>query len=140
MKREESKQGLAPESLDVVEVEPGAYSVIRNGRSFSIVFDGSDFVIDGVRTAIPPDPRDWRGGGSEVAAGGSQRITAPMPGRVVSILVSVGDTVEAGSGVVVVEAMKMQNELKSARAGTVVSIHVKEGATVGGGEVLATIE
>jgi biotin carboxyl carrier protein len=130
----------ARQRLDIVEVEPGAFSVIREGRSFSVVFDGTDFVIEGVRVAVPPDPRDWRDGGGEVAAGGPQRLTAPMPGRVVSILVAVGDTVEAGAGVVVVEAMKMQNELKASRAGTVRSIHAKEGSTVGAGEVLATIE
>ena len=90
--------------------------------------------------AVPADPRDWKGNAEEVAAGGPQRITAPMPGRVVSVLVAKGDMVEAGAGIVIVEAMKMQNEMKSARAGKVVSIRVKEGATVGAGEVLATIE
>jgi len=134
------KNDQSPESLDIVEVEPGAFSVIRKGRSFSVVFDGADFVIDGVRVAVPPDPRDWKGDASEIAAGGPQRITAPMPGRVVSILVSKGDEVEAGAGIVVVEAMKMQNEMKALRAGKVVSIRVSEGATVGAGEVLATIE
>jgi biotin carboxyl carrier protein len=134
------KKDQPPESVDIVEVEPGAYSVIRKGRSFSVVFDGSDFVIDGVRVAVPPDPRDWTGDAEEVATGGPQRITAPMPGRVVSLLVVKGQEVEAGAGIVVVEAMKMQNEMKAARAGKVVSIRVKEGATVAAGEVLATIE
>ena len=134
------KNDETTEPLDIVEVEPGAYSVIRKGRSFSVVFDGTDFVINGVRVAVPPDPRDSRGDAGEIAASGPQRITAPMPGRVVSILVAKGDEVEAGAGIVVVEAMKMQNELKAARAGRVSSIRVVEGATVGGGEVLATID
>jgi biotin carboxyl carrier protein len=128
------------EAVDIVEVEPGTYSVIRQGRSFSVVFDGADFVIDGVRVAVPADPRDWKGNAEGVDAGGPQRITAPMPGRVVSVLVAKGELVEAGAGIVIVEAMKMQNEMKAARAGKVVSIRVKEGATVGAGEVLATIE
>src|SRR5262245_34016681 len=115
------------EPIDIVEVEPGAFSVIRKGRSFSVVFDGTDFVIGGVRVAVPPDPRDWRGGDSELAAGGPQKITSPMPGRVVSILVAPGDEVEAGAGIVVIEAMKMQNEMKASRAGRVAAIHVKEG-------------
>jgi len=63
-----------------------------------------------------------------------------MPGKVVRVLVSAGDQVEAGQGVVVVEAMKMQNELKSARAGHVVTITAVAGATVNAGEILASIE
>ena len=60
-----------------------------------------------------------------------------MPGKVVRLLVSQGDPVEAGQGIAVVEAMKMQNEMKSARAGTVISLSVKEGDTVSAGQVLA---
>ena len=128
------------QSLDVVEVEPGAFSVIDEGRSFSVVFDGSHFVIDGVRVEMPRDPRDWTGAEGEVGGGGPQKILAPMPGRVVSILVTIGDEVEAGAGVAVVEAMKMQNEMKAKQPGKVVAIHVRDGATVAAGEVLVTIE
>jgi biotin carboxyl carrier protein len=63
-----------------------------------------------------------------------------MPGKVVRVLVAAGDTVEAGQGLLVVEAMKMQNEMKASRAGRILSVTVKEGATVAAGEVLATIE
>jgi biotin carboxyl carrier protein len=63
-----------------------------------------------------------------------------MPGKVVRILLEAGANVEAGQGVVVVEAMKMQNELKSPRDGVIVSIDVTEGSTVNAGEVLAIIE
>jgi biotin carboxyl carrier protein len=63
-----------------------------------------------------------------------------MPGKVVRVLVAPGDSVEAGQGVAVVEAMKMQNEMKASRAGKVLSVPAKEGATVAAGEVLATIE
>jgi len=63
-----------------------------------------------------------------------------MPGKVVRVLVAPGDSVEAGQGIAVVEAMKMQNEMKAARAGKVLSVPAKEGATVAAGEVLATIE
>jgi biotin carboxyl carrier protein len=58
----------------------------------------------------------------------------------VRILVAVGDQVEAGAGIVVVEAMKMQNEMKSPKAGTVVALNIKTGATVNGGDVLAIVE
>jgi biotin carboxyl carrier protein len=63
-----------------------------------------------------------------------------MPGKVVRLLVAAGDSVEAGQGIVVVEAMKMQNELKAPRAGKVTALAAKMGATVSAGEVLATIE
>jgi len=67
-------------------------------------------------------------------------ILAPMPGKVVRVQTEVGATVEKGAGVIVVEAMKMQNEMKSPRDGVVVSINVKPGDTVNAGDVLAVIE
>jgi biotin carboxyl carrier protein len=67
-------------------------------------------------------------------------ILAPMPGKVVRVQTEAGASVEKGTGVVVVEAMKMQNEMKSPRAGVVVSINVKPGDTVNAGQVLAVIE
>jgi biotin carboxyl carrier protein len=87
------------------------------------------------------DPKRLRSSHGSAAHGdGSAHITAPMPGKVVRILLEAGANVEAGQGVVVVEAMKMQNELKSPRDGVIVSINVTEGSTVNAGEVLAIIE
>ena len=63
-----------------------------------------------------------------------------MPGKVVRLYIETGDAVEKGDGIVVVEAMKMQNEMKSPRAGVVVSINVKPGDTVNAGDVLAVVE
>lgn len=71
---------------------------------------------------------------------GTARIVAPMPGRVVRVLAEAGVEVEAGAGIVVVEAMKMQNEMKAPKAGRVVSIHARVGSTVNAGDVLAVIE
>lgn len=71
---------------------------------------------------------------------GTAEVTAPMPGKVVRVLVDEGTQVEAGAGLVVVEAMKMQNEMKSPRAGNVVSINVTSGDTVEAGTLLAVIE
>lgn len=71
---------------------------------------------------------------------GTAQIIAPMPGKVVRVLVEQGAEVEAGDPVVVVEAMKMQNEMKSPRAGTVTMLRAKEGETVKAGDVLAVIE
>ncbi|HYV12715.1 MAG TPA: biotin/lipoyl-containing protein, partial [Pyrinomonadaceae bacterium] len=71
---------------------------------------------------------------------GVAEIVAQMPGKVVRVQIEAGATVEKGAGIVVVEAMKMQNEMKSPRAGVVVSINVKPGDTVNAGDVLAVIE
>lgn len=71
---------------------------------------------------------------------GAVQIVAPMPGKVVRVLVEAGAEVEAGAGIMVVEAMKMQNEMKAPKAGHVVSTHAQEGSTVNAGDVLAVIE
>ena len=71
---------------------------------------------------------------------GAAQILAPMPGKVVRVQIEAGAEVEKGAGVVVVEAMKMQNEMKAPRAGVVVSINVKPGDTVNAGDVLAVVE
>jgi biotin carboxyl carrier protein len=87
------------------------------------------------------DPRRLRSAiAAGALAGGVARIMAPMPGKVVRVMVEAGAEVEAGDGILVVEAMKMQNEMKSPRAGKVVSVSVEVGATVNGGDVLAVIE
>ena len=73
-------------------------------------------------------------------AHGDQSVTAPMPGRVVRVLVAAGDAVSAGQGLVVVEAMKMENELRAPRAGRVKNVSVPAGASVDAGRVLVVIE
>lgn len=74
-----------------------------------------------------------------VAHAGPLKLTAPMPGKIVKVLVSEGDAVEAGRGVLVMEAMKMENELKAMRAGTIQEIRVKEGQAVETGALLLVI-
>ena len=87
------------------------------------------------------DPKRLRSGqDSDRHHHGVAQILAPMPGKVVRVQTETGANVEKGEGVVVVEAMKMQNEMKSPRAGVVVSIKVKPGDTVNAGDVLAVIE
>jgi biotin carboxyl carrier protein len=71
---------------------------------------------------------------------GRQNITVPMPGKVVAVLVAEGDPVEKGQGLVIVEAMKMENEVRSPIAGAVKEIKVKPGDTVEGGTVLLVVE
>lgn len=86
------------------------------------------------------DPRSLRGRVRAVDDQGPRKLTAPMPGKIVRVLVAPGDAVEAGSGVLVVEAMKMQNEIKSPKKGTVQKILVSEGVAVNAGDVLAIVE
>ena len=77
----------------------------------------------------------------EAAQGGSgpERLTAPMPGKIVRVLVKTGEAVSARQPVVVIEAMKMENEMRASRAGTVAEIHVRDGQSVDAGTLLAVI-
>lgn len=86
------------------------------------------------------DPRQWRRGrGSALKAEGRQPIIAPMPGKIVRLLVAAGQAVEAGQGILVVEAMKMQNEIRSPKSGKVERLMVGEGQSVSAGETLAIV-
>jgi biotin carboxyl carrier protein len=86
------------------------------------------------------DPRSLRSRTRSADSHGPKKLTAPMPGKVVRLLVSEGTEVEAGAGIVVVEAMKMQNEIKSPKRGRVQKILVSEGGAVNAGDVLAIVE
>jgi len=130
---------------DAVEVAAGTYSILLDRRCFEVRVQP---VPDGLRVhaggqefpAQVLDPRAWRGKrGGVVEAQGRQQITAPMPGKVVRVLVKAGDAVEAGQGLLVVEAMKMQNEVRAPKTGTVERLLVIEGQAVNAGEVLAVV-
>lgn len=132
---------VAPVDADWVETEADVYSLLIDGRVFEARVDASEVVVAGHRFSCElEDPRQWQRGGSSAAAAGNSSITAPMPGKVVRVLVDAGQEVTAGQGIVVVEAMKMQNEMKSPRAGRIGSIRVKAGDSVESGQVLATLE
>ncbi|HXC95294.1 MAG TPA: biotin/lipoyl-containing protein [Edaphobacter sp.] len=128
--------------VDVRMLEPGLMSLLIEGRQYRCVLDGDGVVIDGRRYGFEVDDlRSLRG--RRRAGGGAQGprpVKAPMPGRVVRLLVSVEDEVAEGQGVVVIEAMKMQNELKSPKAGRVARIGVGMGDTVGSGDVLIVVD
>lgn len=128
-------------NVSVEVVQPGVYSVLMDGRSYDARVDGSAVTVCGHRFEIEVrDLRRWSRRRGGAAHSGVQHVCAPMPGKVVRVLVSVGDRVETGQGIAVVEAMKMQNEMKAARPGTVAAISVKVGDAVTAGEVLAKIE
>jgi biotin carboxyl carrier protein len=159
-----SVDGLAM-SVDVRLLEPGVMSLLvittdaqgathaqghaharghthAQGRQYRCVLDGDGVVIDGRRYGFEvDDPRSLQGRrGAGAGTEGPRPVKAPMPGRVVRVLVEAGDEVEEGQGCVVIEAMKMQNELKSPKAGRVVRVSVVVGDTVGSGDVLVVVE
>jgi len=129
---------------EVREVEAGVYSVLWGDRSFEVRVSGDKGMvvieIGSRRYSVRvSDPREMSNGAAGAAIG-RQEIAAPMPGKVIRYLVKVGDAVLAGQGVVVVEAMKMQNEMQAAHAGKVAEIRAGEGAPVTAGEVLVVLE
>jgi biotin carboxyl carrier protein len=129
----------------VVEVEAGIYSVLLGGRSFEARIEKSGeawaVTVGGRRYVVEvSDPRRLKRRRDAVYGEGRQRVVSPMPGKVVRVLVAQGDEVEAGEALLVVEAMKMQNELKAPRAGRVALLTAQAGAAVAAGEVLAVIE
>jgi biotin carboxyl carrier protein len=136
---------LASPGAVIEEVETGVYSILRDGRSFEIVVrDGLDGALDvhvngNHYVARVSDPRQSKKRSGALLEG-RQNVLAPMPGKVVRLLVAVGDEVSAGQGLVVVEAMKMQNEIKSPKAGKIVAIAVAEGAAVNPGQALLSVE
>ncbi len=138
-------RGGAALQATVVETERGIYSVILDGRACTarVATEGARSLVEigGRRYLVDAfDPRDWHGRSGPAAGEGRQQVRAPMPGKVVRVLAREGDPVEEGQGLVVVEAMKMQNELQAPRSGRVVLMAVEAGATVAAGDVLAAVE
>ncbi len=114
------ERGVGPEG------ERGGVEVHVHGRAY------------GVRIIDPKRLRGARAAGEH--DGGRAEVSAAMPGKIVRVLVELGQQVEAGDALIVVEAMKMQNEMKSPKAGTVAELRVVSGATVNAGEVLVVVE
>jgi len=132
-------------TVDVVELSEGAYSLMKDGRSYDVTVGaterqyrvsvgGSEFNV------CLRDPREFRNQAPLSSDSlGPMPVAAPMPGRIVKLLVREGQTVNAGQGIIVIEAMKMQNELRAPRAGTVEEIRVTENQAVNAGENLLVV-
>jgi|SRR5579862_8685868 len=132
-------------AVDAVLARPDVLSLRIGNKAYEVKCErvGSDLHlwVGSVRFAAEVrDPRSLRGRVRTTDDQGPKKLTAPMPGRVVRVLVSTGAEVDAGAGVMVVEAMKMQNEVKSPKKGTIQKILVSEGAAVNAGDVLAIVE
>jgi biotin carboxyl carrier protein len=135
--------------VDARPAGPGRLSLLfpeEQSRSFDVamapasVTDLDIYLPDGAVRAIVNGRRSRREGPSEASASGDQRILAPMPGRVVRVLVAAGDEVRARQPLVVVEAMKMENELSAPRAGRVKDVQVRDGMSVDAGRLLVVVE
>ena len=123
------------------------FSLIVDNRSFEIEVDnaGDEYrvLVDGrtYHVNLIDERRVLTGGGqSGSQLQGRQKVSVPMPGKVIAVLVAEGDRVEKGQGLVIVEAMKMENEVHSPISGEVREIKVTPGDTVEGGAVLVIVE
>ena len=130
--------------LEVISPEPGVYLLflgndVHEARVWSAEANSLRVTVGGrAFTAGIIDRKHRRS--IEHRQEGRQHLTAPMPGKVIRILLKAGDEVSAGQGVVVVEAMKMQNEIKSPKTGRILEVRVSEGDTINNNQVLAVVE
>ena len=140
--------GAKDSAVDILEIGPGSFSILFQGASFdtqiipeaeglAVFCRGREF------HATVRDPRAWkhwkRTDGGLQQTHGRQEVVAPMPGKIVRVLVAAGQNVEVGQGLVVVEAMKMQNEIRATKSGQAARLLVREGQTVSAGDPLLVI-
>jgi biotin carboxyl carrier protein len=162
----EPSPGADPVAVDLTELPSGALEAKVDGKTvdldvasigsqLSVRVDGKvvDLTVEGTppdlgvsasghRAVVRVESERMRAadGAKKGSAGGGERvIKSPMPGRVVKVLVAKGDSVQAGQGLLVLEAMKMENEVKSKAAGTVAEVHVTTGSAVEGNAKLVTL-
>lgn len=132
-------------AVNVEVLEAGVYSFIVDGHSYEVAVreERKGMVVEIGAHAIPvrlQDPSEVKSSGGKEAIGGEAVIVSPMPGRVIGIKVEAGQVVKEGEGIILVEAMKMENELHAPKGGTVKKIVVKVGDAVEAGQELVTIE
>lgn len=130
-------------NLEASEVEPNVFLLKHDNRIYQIYVAPNGFVNVGAHQLeiTLTDPKRLRGASAAGAgADGASEIKTAMPGKLVRVLVEAGTEIKQGEPVLVVEAMKMQNEMKSPKDGIVKEIRFAEGATVNAGDVLAIIE
>ena len=144
-KRVTARIGARDYDLAFFSPEEGIYTFLNGDRVYEAQVTALDETSMRVQIgsrviAIRIIDRRQRRSSADSAVEGRQNLFAPMPGRVVRVLLQAGDEVAAGEGVVVVEAMKMQNEIKSPKAGRVLEVRVTQGATVNANQVLAVVE
>ena len=131
-------------AADAAKLSPGTFSILLDGRSFVVTVenDGDSVLVRTVEREFHVeifDPLSWQRGRAGVnELEGQQQVTAPMPGKIVRVLAIAGQKVESGQGLLVIEAMKMQNEIRSPKSGIVERL-VQEGQAVNAGEIVAVV-
>src|SRR3954470_22994938 len=131
--------------VDAVRIDAHTWSLLIDGASHEVTLSASGAAggfLAGVGTtpvAVSVNGRRRWGRKDEGGAAGPQRLVAPMPGKIIRVLVKPGDAVAARQPIMVIEAMKMENELRAAGHGTVAEIHAMEGQSVDAGALLAVI-
>jgi biotin carboxyl carrier protein len=135
--------------LDIVEVENGVYSILYNGNSYNVELirgeSSKKFIVNTFAKTfnaevIDAESKYIQNRNQGMEAEGSNQVVSPMPGKIVKIPVKVGDVVEAGQTLIVVEAMKMQSEFKATGDKIVQAILVKEGDTVDSHQLMIKLE
>ncbi len=126
---------------------PGLRTVEVNGQVYEVVIEGEKEAMEARMSAIEKAAKESKvfvpvtGGGSKTMASGSANdVLSPIPGLIMEIMVKEGDKVSTGDLVIKMEAMKMENEIKSTRDGTVTKIHINKGDSVLEGQPLITVE
>jgi biotin carboxyl carrier protein len=130
---------------DAREVSPGIYSVLVDGKSVEVRIERAGAQLRVVANgkeylAAIENPREFkrnRAGAAQIE--GRQNVVAPMAGKIIRLLVQAGDEVQSGQGLLIVEAMKMQNEIRSPKAGKVEQVRVAEGQTVNPGDIVVVV-
>jgi len=126
----------APRSL-----ETGTAVVLRDGVLFRVTTGAGRVLVNGKEVQLTlADPRDRRPGLTPKTLSGQRDVRAAMPGKVIKVLAEAGQAVEPGTGLLILEAMKMQNEVRSPRAARIADFRVTVGDTVASGQVLVTLE
>ena len=135
--------------LEASEPEPNVFLLKNEGKIYEVFVSPQQSANETLQIKVKNqsfeinlvDPKRLRGGSGETeSADGVAEIKTAMPGKIVRVLVEKGAEIQKGEGVIIVEAMKMQNEMKSPRDGIVKEIRAEMGATVNAGDVLAVIE
>jgi biotin carboxyl carrier protein len=137
-----------PVQFDAVDADQGAISLLLDGKSYTIDYEKrgekTALLLGGVQQRTIPftvgDERASSAPAARKASEGPISVIAPMPGKIVRVLAKPGDEVKAEQGLLVVEAMKMENELRAPRAGRISQVLVREGAAVEGGATLCVLD
>ena len=132
---------FAPNAVPLHALETGTTLVVHGGRVHRVTHAGGRLLVNGKEVALAlADPRNRRRNANSNGDSGRRDVRAAMPGKVIKILVEAGDSVEPAAGLLILEAMKMQNEVRSPGTGRVAAVRVAIGDTVASGQVLVTLE